>query len=45
MAKKEQKKHTPEPEKSDKRYLKKFEIIKTDVELWQVPQPSDTLSE
>jgi hypothetical protein len=44
MAKKEQKKHTPEPEKSDKRYLKKFEIVETDVELpiqGQVRDPED----
>ena len=44
MVKKEQKKHTPEPEKSDKRYLKKFEIVETDVELpiqGQVRDPED----
>ena len=33
MVKKEQKNHTPEQEKSGKRYLKKFEIVETDVEL------------
>ena len=44
MVKKEQKKHTPEPDKSDKRYLKKFEIVETDVELpiqGQVRDPED----